>query len=403
MATLTASTYAQLATNIESSASGDIIQLQNDINVNRESPQGVTTINLSSGTAKTITITGAHAPQFKPNFYYSESNNTYTILQLEPQNWTTNYNDYFILEDDAYIPVEAENYKILNLSNVVGATSWIVSNGVINFDNIDFQNIILNGCHFITLDTNGEEVHVNHCRFTGSRSGESFLFNVAHGKIVELISSAFDVPWQGANVPQTDAALAWTALAPKFDGATSYPDSDFTFTADYCRFHEHYTGWSTSTGTTYASEARCLNFSCEPFILNGCYIYGDMAVTITTAASSSYTAYKCRANICSSRVWQHNPQKAQNVCDVVITGRTNSTTTNPINCQIQTGYFFGIFVKKHNSGYLRDDGQAGIANEYNYDISAPTKAQAIYVTEAEFADDDALFRKGFDIIVPVEE
>lgn len=393
MATLTASTYAQLATNISSSASGDTIQLQNDINVDREYPQGVATIDLSSGTAKTITITGAHAPHFEQNKYYSESNNTYTLLQSEPQNWATNYSDYFILEDDAYIPVEADNYKILNLRNAVGATSWLTSNGILNFDHIDFQNLILNGCHWVTLDSNGEELHVHNCRFTGSRSGESYLFNVAHGKIVDLISCAFDVPWQGMGAAATDAALAWTSLAPKFTNTETFTGS---FTADYCRFHEHYTGWSVSTETVPDPKVR--TYSCDSFVLNGCYIYGDMTVPFSTSSGTwQYCIMNYLNPLCLASI---NPQKAQNVFDVEVNAKyTGSSTISTVKASYNN--FFGIMTKHFkldDKGTIRQ--AETIIKGRAYDN---TKAFPIFVTDAEFADDEELFKKGFDIIVPVEE
>ena len=394
MATLTASTYAQLATNIASSASGDTIQLQNDINVNREYPQGVAAIDLSSSTAKTITITGAHAPQFKPNVYYSESNNTYTILQSEPQNWATNYNDYFILEDDAYISVEAENYKILNLTNAVGATSWITSNGIVYFDYIDFQNIILNGCHFITLDSNGEEVHVNHCRFTGSRSGEAFLFNCPHDKIAELVSCAFDIPWQGMGAAATDAALAWTALAPKFANTESFTGS---FTADYCRFHEHYTGWNVPTGRT--GDPKMRSYSCDSFVMNGCYVYGDMTVPID---AGSGTWQYCIINLLNPKcLVSINPQKAQNIFDVEVTANyTGSATISTVKATYNN--FFGIMTKHFK---LNDNGTLRQADSFIKAATAydDTKAYPIFVSNAAFENDEELFEKGFDIIVPVEE
>ena len=110
MATLTATTYAELAGYIASSSDGDFIQLANDINIDKEYPLGVDAIDLTSETAKSITISGAHAPEFVGNTYYSESDGQYTLLQAEPQDWNSNYGNYFKFVDGAYIPVEAEHY-----------------------------------------------------------------------------------------------------------------------------------------------------------------------------------------------------------------------------------------------------------------------------------------------------
>lgn len=394
MATYYASTYAHLAAYINNCEDGDTIQLENNINLDRENPQGVDAIDLTSETAKTVTITGRHAPNFIPNLYFSESEGTYTRLQEEPEDWETDFGDYFVYRDNAYIPVEALSYKLLNFRNAVGATSWITTNGTLIFDHIDFQNLILNGCHFVTLDSNGEEVHVNHCRFTGSRSGESFLFNCPHDKIVELISCAFDIPWQGMGAAATDAALAWTALAPKFTNTESFTGS---FTADYCRFHEHYTGWNVPTGHT--GEPKMRSYSCDSFVINGCYIYGDMSVPIDTGSG---TWQYCIINLLNPKcLVSINPQKAQNIFDVEVNAKyTGSATISTVKASYNN--FFGIMTehfKLNDKGTLR---------EVDSFIKAPaayddTKTYPIYVTDAEFTDDNELLKKGFDIIVPVEE
>jgi len=56
---------------------------------------------------------GESAPTFAPGRYYSRSEDTYTMLTTEPQNWTTNYTDYYELNTErkldyvinAYIPI----------------------------------------------------------------------------------------------------------------------------------------------------------------------------------------------------------------------------------------------------------------------------------------------------------
>lgn len=399
MATLTATTFAQLVSLIGSSSDGDTIQLENDINLDREYPQGVGGIDLTIDEAKSITITGIHAPKFIPNLYFSESDGTYTRLEEEPSDWETNYGDYFVYKDDAYIPVEAISYKLINMRNAVGVTSWITTNGSLIFDHLDFQNIILNGCHWVTLDSNAVSLQVTHCRFTGTRSGESFLFNVPHDKTLALVSCAFDIPWQGMGAPSTAAALAWTALAPKFSYNESFTGS---FTADYCRFHEHYTGWTVPTAATSSPSKEQFVFSCAPFAINGCYVYGDMTIGTTQSTSSGTLIIQPYCHIHPTPVISSNIQSAQNIIDVEITGSsTNSTVYDNVTVKGNFTSIFGI-VRKSLKAYSVGNPELVEASGYDY-INVVGKAKAMFVSDEQFADDEYLFKKGFDIIIKESE
>ena len=232
MASITVETFTELAAAFLSCADGDTIQIDNDINVDYEFPQGVSEIDLSLETAKAFTVTGAHAPEFEVGKYYEKVGTTFRPVSFKPTDpaWEDDYGSYYEKLDDAYIPVQAARYKIINLRNSVNTTDWLVINGTLTLENIDFQNLILAGCNFIMLSGDAVGLYVNNCRFTGSRSGESYLFDVPHSKILACVSCAFDMPWQGMGAAATAAALAWTALAPKFTYNESFEGS---FTANY--------------------------------------------------------------------------------------------------------------------------------------------------------------------------
>ena len=407
MATVTVETYAELAAAIVSCADGDTIQIDNDINVDYEFPQGVEEIDLSLDTAKTFTVTGAHAPEWEVGKYYEKVGTSFRPVSFKPTDpaWEDDYASYYVKVDDAYIPVVPENYKIINLRNQTGITDWILSNGAIYFANVDFQNLILNGCHLLMLSGNGTDINVTQCRFTGSRSGASFLFNAAHNQNVVLVSCAFDIPWQGMGAAGTDAALAWTALAPKFTSSESSWTGSFT--ADFCRFHEHYTGWQIPSYQSSSPSNNQYVLSCTCFVMNGCYIYGDMTCSMTTQVTSNVVTLRMNAQICRSSVNAKNPQTAMNIVDVEFRGTASNTSTpeeKDFETSIYTGNLFGII---RNTCYCNSTGHPEYiraqTTEMTTGFTTSGKAVPTYVDDVTFASDEALFRKGFDIIVREEE
>lgn len=407
MATITVDTYAELAAAIASCSDGDTIQIDDDINVDHEFPQGVGEIDLTLDTAKSFTVTGAHAPEFEVGKYYYKSGSTFIALVFKPTDpaWEDDYASYYEKIDDAYVPVVPENYKIINLRNATGTTDWILSNGVINFENVDFQNLILNGCHLFMLSGNGTDINITQCRFTGSRSGASFLFNADHNQNVALVSCAFDIPWQGAGADSTDAALTWTALAPKF----TYNESGFTglFTADYCRFHEHYTGWKIQTYQASTPTKGQFTFSCAPFVMNGCYIYGDLTVPASSASTGNVLNVSVGAKINPGSVIGKNPQTAMNIVDVEIRASISSTAVIEDENFIVKPITYSQFCIWRSTVYANSVGHPqyvrALVSNMSTGNATSGKADPIYVDDETFASDEALFRKGFDIIVREEE
>ena len=402
MATIEVNTWATLAAAIVSAADGDTIKLTANIDCNLEYSQGVAQINIATS-GKDITISGKHAPTFEVNRYYSKTvvaeEETYTVLQAKPNDWDSNYQTYYYKENfatkDEFLPVEPARHKILNLQNAASNTYYIIySDGLVTLEYIDWQNLLLSGAHFVKIvgsDTDAGVV-AEHCRFTGTRSGEAYLFDVGHDKKIQLISCAFDMPWMGANAPYT--AIDWTALAPKWDRTEEYTCS---FTADYCNFKEHYTGWGicnqpTGGGGGVAMDGKPRQmYSCAPFAMNGCYISGD--VTISCYASAGYF------NIINPKsVASVNAQSAMNVfdCDISSVGSQYPTGSA---IKLLSSTLFGIMTMRAKDV----DGEAIetyslLSNTYIDN----TKAAPIYVTTKQFGNDKSLSEKGFDIILPNE-
>ena len=407
MATIEVNTWATLAAAIVSAADGDTIKLTANIDCNLEYPQGVAQINIATS-GKDITISGKHAPTFEVNRYYSKTvvaeEETYTVLQAKPNDWDSNYQTYYYKENfatkDEFLPVEPARHKILNLQNAASNTYYIIySDGLITLEYIDWQNLLLSGAHFVKIvgsDTDAGVV-ADHCRFTGTRSGEAYLFDVGHDKKIQLISCAFDMPWMGANVPYTQQS--WTALAPKWARTDTYT---CRFTADYCNFKEHYTGWVICTKQQTGGSNPIAGdgverqmYSCSPFIMNGCYISGDMTISAHNGFGGGYF------NIINAKsVASVNPQSAMNVFDVDVSSVAPSDAVPSGNyIKSLTGNFFGIMtmrVKDVNGDLLE-----------TYDVFSSTerdtsKASPIYVTVKQFGNDKSLSERGFDIILPVE-
>ncbi len=406
MATIEVNTWATLAAAIVSASDGDTIRLTANINCNLEYPQGVAQINIGTS-GKDITISGKHAPTFEVNRYYVKTivaeEDVYTVLQTKPNDWDSNYHDYYYKETladrDEFLPVEPATHKILNLQNAASNTYYIIySDGLVTLEYIDWQNLILNGADLISIvgsDTDAGVV-ADHCRFTGSRSGEAYLFNVGHDKKIQLLSCAFDMPWMGANVPYTQQS--WTALAPKWARTDTYT---CRFTADYCNFKEHYTGWeicpkqATGGSNPVAQDGvERQMYSCSPFIMNGCYISGDMTI-------SAYSGTGYMNTINAKSVSSANPQSAMNVFDVDVSSVAPSGS-EPSGTYIRslTGNFFGIMTMrtKDVNGDLIDT-----YNVYTSTYRDTSKASPIYVTVKQFGNDKSLSERGFDIILPTTE
>lgn len=395
MATIEVNTWATLAAAIVSATDGDTIKLINDIDCNLEYPQGVSGINISVS-GKSITLSGKHAPSFEVNRYYvktiSSEEDVYTVLTAKPNDWDNNYTDYYYKETldtgEVYLPVEPASHKILNLQNSSSNTLYILyADGLITFEYIDWQNLLLNGADLVCIigQSTDNGVVSDHCRFTGSRSGNAYLFNVGHDKKIQLLSCAFDMPWMGANVPDTQQD--WTALAPKWGRTDEYT---CRFTADYCLFKEHYTGWVicvASTSSVDVDAARRQMYSCAPFIMNGCYIYGDM--TISGYVTRGYINIINPKSVCSA-----NPQKAMNIFDCDVSSYSTNPPSTNYNKSLNSN-FFGVMTKRAK------DVNGDLIENYENLGSAwadTSKAFPIYVTVKEFGSDKSLSEKGFDII-----
>lgn len=400
MATIEVNSWATLAAAIASSADGDTVKLTANIDCNLEVPQGVDQINIASS-GKSITISGKHAPTFEVNRYYVKTvvseEDVYTILQTKPNDWDSNYQDYYyketLVDRDEFLPVEPASHKILNLQNAASNTYYIIySDGLVTLEYIDWQNLLLNGADLVCIvgsDTDAGVV-ADHCRFTGSRSGEAYLFNVGHDKKIQLLSCAFDMPWMGANAPYT--AIDWTALAPKWERTDTYT---CRFTADYCNFKEHYTGWGICNKATGGSGSVAIDgkprqmYSCAPFAMNGCYISGDMTI-------SCYPIYGYFNIINPKSVASVNAQSAMNVfdCDISSVG---SQKPSGSDIKLKSSTLFGIMTMRAKDV----DGEAIETYELlSGTYTDSTKASPIYVTVKQFGNDKSLSERGFDIVLP---
>ena len=51
-------------------------------------------------------VTGESAPTWESDTYYSKSGSTYTLTTSEPEDWSTNYTDYYTKSTGQYIAID---------------------------------------------------------------------------------------------------------------------------------------------------------------------------------------------------------------------------------------------------------------------------------------------------------
>jgi hypothetical protein len=403
VAIINVSSWDEIANALTNVSEDSTIQLTTDIDMNLTHASGVSAILMPMG-GYDITFTGAHAPNFVINKYYrddtSGGNDDFVILSSQPSDWDTNYMHYYTKEDeDSYAPVEAENYNIRNLRNLPTViTSIIYTNSCnLTLQNLDFQNLVLAGASFIGIATSATGLYVNDCRFVGRRSGESYLFNVDHSDILRVISCYFNIPWMGMNVPKSQ--LAYTSLAPKWARTDT---NTCSWSATYCHFVEHYTGWEIDTTSTTRDTVQSLSFSCECFQLNACKITGDM--TLAGSVSKQSTRYTQSLNfvIMPKSVISSYTPSMMSVFDVRLHSVLDELSGGENVYKVYCGNFYGIIHKQ-----LTTVSGASISNTAEWaNLSGSevdtSKTFGKYVRTSQMIDSQSLLNAGFDIILPNE-
>lgn len=337
MANVEVSTWAELLTAIENFVDGNTIKLTADIDLTEDYPTGVDKITLAAG--KTFNIDGG---------YTAGSTITNHTIKGLSNNLTT---------PD-------------NLFEAAAATTGFM------LKNIDFYNLNLaNGDFYKNTDANAQRVEFTDCRFLGKRTGASFLVNSPH---ILFQSCSFEVPWQGLG----ETTLTWTSLAPKAASASDQTD----YTANFCRFIEHYTGW-TIPKYSY-NTMNTITWSCAFFKMSGCRVEGDMVVS-NYAQSSKGSAIPC--DILHQANANNYTPTAMNVLDVEITSMTANTVGG-------YGYWFGLYVDRivNSNG----DPVESWTNGYNVSTSTGTKPKPLIATVAEAENAKWLHEHGFDIAYP---
>lgn len=226
-----------------------VIHLTNDIDLNYSYPDGVsvTSIATSMGISHHVTISGDNG-----------QGGNYIIKNLRTN--ISNPSPIFIWsQESAY------------------------SDAVIDFENIDFQNLILSGGHFYDSAGETRQLNFTNCRFVGYRTGHAYLINQTTK--INCTSCYFDMPWYGAGSEEYDYCSIVTP---------STVTSDFPV-ANYCWFHETYGGWTISSGygsssvTKPATETPTVQ--CSQFAMSGCYIDGSMKRPYQYTTSGASTKY----------------------------------------------------------------------------------------------------------------
>lgn len=335
------STWDGLATAISGFADGDIIKLTADIDLNREYPAGVASCDITQSSAGTYTLT-----------------------------------------------IDGDGHKIRNLrTSITDPHSIFMKNTdtfsiTLTLQNIDFVNLILSGASLIYVNgSNDDSVVCNNCRFVGKRTA-GYLINRNRNVLVN--SCYFDVPWQGQGLStrQYISLIPWSG-----DATTAY--------ANYCWFHEHYTGWTLPDGWDWGWTYDSEYFSFSYFKINGCYIDGDSVCTCYKISNSKLN--NCIKILSKANVSSYNPA-SQNVldCDIVVMNGINSAT-------IEVGNLCGLLKK----GARNSSPSAPAITTYNNCTQSlivdTTKAYPLKATPEQMKDATWLYNNGFDIIVPPSE
>ena len=339
MATKEASSWDEIVTALNRFATGDIVKLTKDIDLNEEYPAGVSSCS------------------FEQSGYEGTS-----------------------------VTIDGDGHKILNLRTNLSSPQNIFvktnggSNLTVTFKDLDFVNLILSGAHLVSINGhNDDAVVLNNVRFVGKRSGASYLIN--RNRNVTINSCDFNVPWQGSG----SSARQYISLIPTSSSATSA-------VANYCRFHEHYTGWTMPNGWNYSDDANSVFFSFSFMKINGCYIDGDSVCTKETISGSN------NANILKfitkANAANYTPS-AQNVFDGSV------TLMNGIdNGAIEIGNLSGV-MKKDIQVPSGSTAISTYSNVQDSDVVATNKPFPIKATASQMQDASWLSTNGFDIIVPI--
>lgn len=343
MATKEVSTWDGLVAAISSFANGDIIKLTADIDLNREYPMGVASCNITQSNAGTYTLT--------------IDGNGHTIRNLSTS--IADPHSIFIKNSDAF-----------TLELIV--------------QNIDFVNLMLSGASLIYVQgSDGDSIACNDCRFVGSRNGSSYL--MYKNRNVVLNRCYFNIPWQGLS---SSARQYISLIPPQIAATTTY--------ANYCWFHEHYTGWNMPEywdwDSTY-SDANSVFFTFSFMKISGCYIDGDAVATrvgisstptdatikfITTSNANSYTA------------------ASQNVVDCSV----NFINLTPNYTSVRIGNLGGIYKEDVLFGGQQPTSSVTYSNGTQYNGCSTTAPFPIKATPEQMKDATWLSTNGFAIIVP---
>ena len=332
MANVEVSTWAELLAAIAGFTDGDTIKLMADIDLTEDYSTGVDKITLAAG--KTFIIDGGYE--------VGATITNHTIKGLSSNLTTPD-----------------------NIFEAAGATTGFI------LRNIDFYNLNLAGGDFYkNTDASAPTVQFTNVRFLGKRTGASYLINAQH---ILLESCYIEMPWQGLNEPN----IAYTSLAPK----ASLESAQTDYTANFCRFVEHYTGW-TIPNFSYSTPSR-YTFSCSFFKISGCRIEGDM--TVSRYSVTGYTD-TINCDVLHHKNAENYTPFAMNVFDVEMTSTSNNT-------KVSYGYWFGVYVSRVKNGNGTDvtDWRTGngvtVANYPVPLIATPNQAE----------DAEWLHNNGFDI------
>ena len=339
MATKEVSTWDGLVTALNGFATGDVIKLTADIDLNREYPTGVDSCSFEQSGSEGSSVT-----------------------------------------------IDGNGHKIKNLRTKISSPSNIfVKSGTssalsVTFKDTDFVNLILSGAALISVSGhNDDTMTFKNCRFVGKRTGASYL--IAQNKNVTLESCYFNVPWQGSGL----STRQYISLIPRSSSVTST-------VVNYCWFHEHYTGWIMPDGWNYNDDVNSVFFSFSFMKINGCYIDGDGVCTKETINGSdgaNMLKFITKANAAG-----YTPS-AQNVFDGTI------TIMNGIdNGRIEIGNLSGV-MKKDIQVPSGSTAISTYSNVQDGDVVATNKPFPIKATASQMQDASWLSNQGFDIIIPI--
>ena len=337
------STWDGLATAISGFADGDIIKLTADIDLNREYPSGVASCDITQSSAGTYTLT-----------------------------------------------IDGDGHKIRNLrTSITDPHSIFMKNSnaftlEIILQNIDFVNLILSGASLIYVQgSDGDSVVCNDCRFVGSRSGSSYL--IYKNRNVVLNRCYFNIPWQGLNLSTRQYI---SLIPPQIAATTTY--------ANYCWFHEHYTGWVMPEywdwDPTY-SDADSVFFTFSFMKISGCYIDGD---AVATRVGISRTPTDCTIKFITTSNANSYTAASQNVVDCSV----NFINVAPNYSRVYIGNLGGLYKEDVLFSGQQSTSSITYSNGTQYNGCSTTASFPIKATPEQMKDATWLYNNGFAIIVP---